>query len=384
MHGVGRRGFVRCRLATIGKSGKIMEMEKTLPEVRTQIDALDEQIMALLRQRALLAGTAGKIKRAQNVSGFARLEREAEVLRKVAASGGTLAESSVRAIYREIISACLSVEKPQTIGYLGPAHTFTHEAACKFFGTGAEYVSAPTVRDAVGQVEKELCDFVVLPFENSGEGTVGDTFEILLETPLVIGSEIMLRVRHNLLAATEFSPTAIKTVVAHPQALAQCRRWLERHVPQAATVAVDSNAAAARMVADAGDNIAAIASRSAGQHYNLVEIAADIEDSAFNTTRFLIMGTHNPAPSAADKTSLLLTARDKAGALYHLLEPLSRLGISMSKFESRPSRGQLWQYVFFVDIQGHQQTPMVAQAVEEICARAAFCKVLGSYPRADD
>ena len=362
-------------------------MEKGLPKLRAQIDALDDKLMALLRQRAELTAQAGKIKTQNQVHSFSRPEREAEILRRLSPHGGRLPAAAVVAIYREIISAGLACEKPQTIGYLGPPHTFTHDAARKHFGASAEYAPAPTIGAAVRMAEKSLCDFVVVPFENSNEGTVGDTFAALLETPLSIGGEIMLRVRHHLLAAHEFSLAAVVAVYAHPQALSQCREWLERYVPDARMVAMESNAAAAAQVAErgmAGGNIVAIASQSAGRHYQLRQLAADIEDSAFNTTRFLMLGPVRPSPSLADKTSLIISAPDKAGALYELLEPLARLKISMSKFESRPARGQLWKYVFFVDIDGHQQTPLVAQALAELTTRASFLKVLGSYPQAVD
>lgn len=360
-------------------------MKKGLAELRAQIDALDDELMALLRRRAELTGKAGALKKAQKEKVFLRAGREAEILRRLAPDGGALAESSVRAIYREIISACLAVEKPQTISYLGPPHTFTHDAARKHFGGAASYEPASSIRAAVEKTEKELADFAVVPFENSGEGTVGETFDGLLETPLSIGGEIMLRVRHNLLAAREFLPEEAAEIHAHPQALAQCRRWLERAAPRAKMRPAESNAAAARFAAEQNDaNIAAIASLSAARHYELKTIAADIEDSSFNTTRFLILGAAQPEPSGADKTSLLLTAPSKAGALYYLLEPFSRLGINMTKFESRPARGRLWEYVFYIDIDGHRSESKTAQALEEIGERAAFIKILGSYPRAEN
>ena len=356
-----------------------------LAKLRGQIDALDDELMALLRRRAELTGNAGVLKKARNEKVFLRAGREAEILRRLSPAGGALAESSVRAIYREIISACLAVEKPQTISYLGPPHTFSHDAARKHFGAAAAYEPAPSIRAVIELAEKELSGFAVVPFENSGEGTVGETFDALLETPLSIGGEIMLRVRHNLLSAEAFAPEAAETIYAHPQALAQCRRWLERAAPQAKTQPAESNAAAARFAAGQnGAKIAAIASLSAAQHYGLKTIAADIEDSPFNTTRFLILGAAHPEPSGADKTSLLMTAPSEAGALYRLLEPFSRLGINMTKFESRPARGQLWEYVFYIDIDGHRASPEITRALEEIGERAAFLKVLGSYPRGQD
>lgn len=359
-------------------------METGLPEVRVQIDAVDDELLALLRRRADLTTTAGKIKQAAGAKTFARPEREADILRRLAPGGGALTESSVRTIFREIISACLAIEQPQTVCYLGPPHTFTHEAARKYFGGDARYESADTVRAVFGRAEKELCHFAVVPFENSGEGTVGDTFNMLLETPLFICGETTLRVRHNLLAAADLSAAEIESVYAHPQALAQCRKWLARNAPQAAKHAMESNAAAASYVAKQGGKIAAIASASAGRHYEMSTVAADIEDSAFNSTRFLTLGTVRPGPSAADKTSFIIhmAASNKSGTLYELLEPMSRLGVNMTKFESRPAHGKFGEYFFYVDIDGHQEDDTVAQTLDEIRARAAFIKVLGSYPRA--
>lgn len=360
--------------------------KKGIAEVRARIDAVDDKIAALLRKRADLAGEAADAKKAQPGAVFARPEREAEILRRLSAAGGKLPRPAVRAIYREIISACLALEKPQTVCYLGPPHTFTHDAARKHFGASAEYIPASSVGAVFARAEKGLCDFAVFPFENSGEGTVGEAFDALLETPLSLCGEIMLRVRHNFLAASPILPEEVKTVYGHPQALAQCRRWLAQNAPKAALAAMESNAAAARYVAQsgAGKKIAAIASLSAAKHYKLAAAASDIEDSAYNTTRFLIASAACPAPSSADKTSFMMTVHSKAGALYRLLEPFSRLKINMTKFESRPSRAKMWEYVFYTDIDGHRDSPQVARALDEIGKLAPFLKVLGSYPRAEE
>ena len=365
------------------ESGKITIMEDKIKSLRKQIDALDDNIMELLRQRADLARAVGGIKNSNDAQGFARLEREADILRRLSNNSGRLSEAATQAIYREIISACLALEKPQKIAYLGPSYTFTHSAACKNFGSSAVYEPTESIEDALRQVEKGHCDFAVVPFENSSEGTVSDTVHALLDFPLSLCGEIMLRIHHHLLAPPGTTLSAIKAIYAHPQALAQCRVWLQRNAPQAACFPMQSNAAAACHVAERGEqNIAAIASQLAARHYQLQEIAADIEDSSFNTTRFFVVGATSPPPSEQNKTSLIVAASDKAGALYYLLEPFNRLGINMTKFESRPMRGQLWQYIFFIDIDGHQQDAKVAQALSEISARAAFLKSLGSYPKA--
>ena len=358
-------------------------MEKELSEVRAKIDALDDELLALLRRRASLTADAGKIKQNAGAESFARPEREADILRRVSANCGAISDHSMRAIFREIISACLAVEKLQTVCYLGPPHTFTHEAARKHFGESAKYESADTVRAVFGRAEKGLCDFAVAPFENSGEGTVGDTFQMLMETPLCICGEAVLRVRHNLMTKAAMQLSDIEFIYAHPQAFAQCRKWLARHAPQAEKRATESNAAAARNAAEQGGKTAAIASSAAASHYGLQIAAADIEDSAFNSTRFLMLGKTPARPSAADKTSFIMhmAASDKAGVLYQLLEPMSRLGVNMTKFESRPARGKFGEYFFYVDIDGHQEDETVARALDDIRSRAAFVKILGSYPR---
>lgn len=362
-------------------------MKQGIPEIRAQIDALDDKLTALLRRRAELTGKAGAIKRAQNETTFLRAGREAEILRRVAGLGGALPKSSMRAIYREIISACLAVEKTQKICYLGPRCSFTHDAAAKHFGSAAVYEPEETIRAVIKNTEKNGCDFAVVPFENSGEGTVGDTLEAVLKTPLSVCGEIMLRVRHNLLAAEKFAPEEIQEIRAHSQALAQCREWLEHNAPKAKMRLASSNATAARYAQTAGGKkikTAAVASLSAAKHYKLKTLAADIEDSPSNTTRFLILGAARPEPTGADKTSLIVSAKSKPGALYDLLEPFSRLGINMTKFESRPARGRAWEYVFYIDIDGHRDDKKTARALGEMQELAADLKILGSYPRAEN
>ena len=362
------------------------KVDPKLGGVRKEIDALDDKLFALLQKRAALANKAGDIKRAQGVTEYARIEREIEVRQRAIAARGVLSKESMDAIYREIISGCLALEKPQNICYLGPEYTFTHEAAKKHFGDAAEYKSAATIREAVSMTEKEVCNFTIVPFENSNGGTVGETFDVLTDTSLEICGEIILRIRHNLLTKNELSPKIIKTIYAHPQAFEQCQEWLIHNVPEAKLVPLGSNAAAAQMVMERGDigneYPAAIASMSAAEHYKLKALAKDIEDSAFNTTRFLMLGRTIPRPSGNDKTSLIMTAHHESGALYHLLEPFSRLGINMSKFESRPARGKLGEYLFFVDIDGHKEDKKVVEALNEIHQCAALLKVFGSYPKA--
>ena len=361
--------------------------EQELGDIRDEIDALDVQLFELLRNRATLAGRAGEIKRKRNDKQFAKLEREEEVLRNAAKGGGdVIPESSMRAIYREIISACLALEKAQNVCYLGPEYTFTHEAAKKHFGDSAEYTSAATVRESISMTEKEVCNFTIAPFENSTGGTIGETFDALVETNLQICGEIILRIRHQLLAETDLPLDSVDLIYAHQQAFEQCREWLAHNAPQADLVPLESSAAAAEMASRRGTKqgkprTAAIASLSATGRYQLKTIAEDIEDSAFNTTRFLMLGHTSPRPSGDDKTSFIMRAHHKSGALYNLLEPFSRLKINMSKFESRPARGKLGDYLFFVDIDGHQEDKNVKKALKEIDEHSSFLKILGSYPK---
>ena len=362
--------------------GYNMTMKDDLSDIRIRIDRLDDELLELLRQRAELAICAGKTKKSGSV--FLRPEREAEIIRRLSKQGGVLPDASIAAIYREIISACLAGERAQRIAYLGPQGTYSYDAARKHFGHAAEFLPAKTIAAVLREVEKENCDFAVVPLENSTEGTVGATMDALLETPLMIGGEIMLRIRHNLLSrAADLG--AIRSIHAHPQALAQCRRWLEDNVANISRIAGESNAAAAAHAA-ADETAAAIASLSAASIFNLSVLADDIEDSAFNTTRFLILGRAQPAPSGVDKTSFIMTTRHESGAMLRLLEPMARAGVSMTKLESRPSHGQLWEYFFYVDVTGHLQDANggVAASLDEIKSLAPRLKILGSYPCAAD
>ena len=359
--------------------------EPKLSDIRVKIDTLDDQLFKLLQKRAVLAGRAGEIKRNQNDKEFAKLDREAQVRKRAIAARGVLSEESMDAIYREIISGCLALEQPQNVCYLGPEYTFTHEAAQKHFGDTAEYTPAATIPEAVSMTEKESCNFTIVPFENSSGGTVGETFDTLRDTNLQICGEVILRIRHNLLAKRKIELKDIETIYAHPQTFAQCRDWLKNHATDAHLLGLASNSAAAHMAATRDSDekcVAAIASVAAAKHYKLEVIRKDIEDSAFNTTRFLMLGRTSPRPSGDDKTSLIMAAHHKSGTLYHLLEPFSRLGINMSKFESRPARGKLGEYLFFVDIDGHQEDKKVVKALNEIYQCASLLKVLGSYPKA--
>ena len=374
---------------------------KKLQALRDKIDELDDGIVALLAQRAAAAAEVGKLKDAaaeiqskskgksdaKNTTGapgkHSAPAREAQILRRVGNKGGKLGSRAITAIYREIISACLSCESRQHIAYLGPPGTFSHEAARTFYGDAALLLPFGTINDAVREAEKNRCHFAIVPLENSTGGTVGETVDALLTTPLAVCGEIMIRVRHHLLShAANFKD--VKEIYGHPQALEQCRRWLAVNLPLAQTKHAGSTAAAAQIAAGK-PRAAAVGSAMAAEIYQLPPIAPDIEDSALNTTRFLILGS--PAqlpPTGNDKTSLLMSVREEAGAMYHLLAPFAEHGINMNKLESRPSRGQVWKYIFLTDIDGHLTDAPVAAALAQVRLRAAFIKILGSYPKAID
>lgn len=358
----------------------------SLQHIRARIDLLDEQIQTLINERARCAQEVAALK--SNVStqdveaaDFYRPEREAQVLRNVMIrNAGPLSSEEMARLFREIMSACLALEQPMKIAFLGPEGTFTQAAALKHFGHSVTIASHATIADVFRDVESRVSHYGVVPVENSTEGIVNHTLDMFMNSPLQICGEVELRIHHNLLGLAS-NLKAITRVYSHQQSLAQCREWLEENLSGVEHVVVSSNAEAARCAAQE-PGAAAIASEAAARIYNLHIIVANIEDEPDNTTRFLVIGQQSPPPSGSDKTSLLLSARNRPGALHHLLEPLSRHGISMTRIESRPSRRGMWDYVFFIDIEGHCQEPTVAQALQELGAEAAMLKVLGSYPGA--
>jgi len=355
--------------------------EDKIKAIRERIDGLDEQIQALISARALCAKEVAELKNGIPAASFYRPEREAEVLRKVIARNqGPLSGEEMARLFREIMSACLAIEQPMRVAYLGPEGTFTQAAALKHFGHAVATVPHAAIDEVFRDVEAAACHYGVVPVENSTEGVVSHTLDRFLNSPLKIVGEVELRVHHNLLGKAE-DMAAVRRVYAHQQALAQCREWLDEHLAGVERIAVSSNAEAARRVAGEADAVA-IASREAADIYQLRVLAGNIEDEPDNTTRFLVIGREAVAPSGRDKTSLLISAPNRPGALFDLLAPLAEHGISMTRIESRPSRRGMWEYVFFVDIEGHGADPKVAQALEALAGTAAMLKVLGSYPRA--
>jgi chorismate mutase / prephenate dehydratase len=359
--------------------------ENKLDGIRGQIDAIDAQIQALIDERARLARAAGESKfpeppgLSRAPRNYYRPEREAEILRKaVARNSGPLKDEQIARLFREIMSACLAQQEPLKVAFLGPEGTFSQEAVLKQFGHSVRTLAVASIEEVFHDVEAGIADFGVVPVENSTEGTVSNTLDMLMTTPLLISGEVELRIRQHLLARMA-SLQDVRKVYSHQQSLAQCRAWLEQRLPGVEQVAVASNAEAARLAARE-EGAAAIAGETAAEVYGLERLMANIEDRPDNTTRFVVIGRESAAPSSRDKTSLLLSSRHAAGALQELLTPLSRHGVSMTRIESRPSRRRKWDYVFFVDIEGHRDDPEVAAALRELEAAAAWCRVLGSYP----
>jgi chorismate mutase/prephenate dehydratase len=355
-----------------------------LAKIRDSIDVLDAQIHALLNQRARYAQLVGISKSASGKAvDFYRPEREAEVLRKaLQRNQGPLRDEEVARLFREIMSACLAQQEPLKVAFLGPEGTFTQAAVIKHFGSSVRSLPLSAIDEVFHEVEGGIADFGVVPIENSTEGTVNHTLDMFLTSSLKICGEVELRIHHSLMA--KLTDTAqIKRICAHPQALAQCRGWLDEQLPDVERVAVSSNAEGARRARDERGT-AAIAGRTAAEIYGLTLLATEIEDRPDNTTRFLVVGPKLLGRSGVDRTTLLLSASgtDDAGALFRLLEPLALHRINMTRIESRPSRKRNWDYVFFVDIEGHVSDDKVANALTELGARASLFKVLGSYPRA--
>jgi len=350
-----------------------------LERLRGAIDRIDDEILEALNRRASLARQIGTLKVGQAY----RPEREAQVLRRIKEKNpGPLAAEAVALLFREIMSACLALERPITVAYLGPRGTFSERAALKHFGVAADARATPSIDEVFRAVESATADFGVIPVENSTEGAVGRSLDLMPQTPLKVCGEVVVRIHHHLMAkAKPASLGDVKRVFSHGQSLAQCHEWLNANLPKAERVAVSSNAEAARRAAEEA-NYSAVAGEMAAEHYKLEILASNIEDEPNNTTRFLVLGNYAPKPSGRDKTSIILSARNRAGAVYEMLTPFATRGVSMTKFESRPSKVALWEYLFLVDIEGHRDDANVAAALTEVEKIAGYLKVLGSYPAA--
>jgi len=360
-------------------------MAKTLAQLRIQIDTADRELLVLLNRRAELANEVGAIKRAEGSPVF-RPEREAEVIHGLqTVNPGPLKARNVASIWREIMSACRALEAPQRVAYLGPAGTFSEEAALRFFGTSIEHIPCGNFDEVFHATAAGTADFGVVPVENSTEGVVARSLDLFLNSPLHIVGETSLLVRHNLLRQSN-SLEDIEVVLAHPQALAQCQDWLSTHLPDAERRAVSSNAEGARLAAT-HPAWAGIASERAGSEFGLHIVAHAIQDDAFNRTRFAVIclpqTLQAPQASGQDCVSLIVSVPNRPGAVHDLLVPLKTHGVSMTRFESRPARSGQWEYYFYVDIQGHPSQPHVAAALKDLQGLCAFYKVLGTYPVGD-
>ena len=356
--------------------------DAALLALRTRIDGVDRELLALLNRRAALALQVGELKQRSGGVVF-RPQREAQVIEGLkAANPGPLQADSVAPIWREIMSACRALEKRTRVAFLGPAGTFSEEAALGYFGSSIDRLPCPTIDEVFRSTSAGAADFGVVPVENSTEGVVARSLDLLLHTPLVIVGETSLLVRHNLL---RLEPTleGIRAVLAHPQALAQCSAWLAQQLPQAERRPVLSNAEGARLAAQDA-SLGAIASVRAGSEYGLHVVAAAIQDDAQNRTRFAVVtephAQHAAPPSGHDCTSLVVSVTNRPGALHDMLVPLKTHGVSMTRFESRPARSGQWEYYFYIDIEGHPEQPQVGAALRELRAVCEFFKVLGTYP----
>lgn len=354
-----------------------------LSALRAHINNIDAQLLNLINERATLAQKIGHLK---GGGVKYRPEREAEVLTLVQKKNqGPLTNKTVAVLFREIMSACLALEEPLRIAYLGPQGTFSETAANLHFGHAVQLMPQSTVSEALREVELGRCHFAVVPIENSIEGTVGSSLDLLITTRLQACGETYLPVHHHLLTHAK-SLKKIKTIAAHPQALGQCQRWLKMNIPHAQTIPTVSNASAALM-AQSDKTLAAIAGNAAADFYNLPKLASNIEDFTHNTTRFLVLGHLSTAPTGHDKTTLVVSARNVPGAVHKLLSHLAHEGVSMSRLESRPAPiaqvggNKLWEYVFFMDIEGHPDDSTVAKAISAMRDEASFLKVIGGYPR---
>jgi chorismate mutase/prephenate dehydratase len=374
----------RAKRGASAKPPSTADANAPLLELRGKIDDLDARIQALIAERARCAKQIGVVKGLTATADFYRPEREAQVLRKVVErNDGPLRDAEMVRLFRELMSACLAQEEPLKVAYLGPEGTFTQSAVLKHFGHSVHALSVATIDEVFHEVESGTADFGVAPIENSSEGTVNiHTLDMFLTSPLKVCGEIELRIRQHLMGRMR-DLGDIRRVCSHPQSLAQCRGWLKEHLPDVETIPVASNAEAARRARDE-DGTAALAGDAAAEVYGLHVLFSNVEDSEDNSTRFVVVGRKLFPPSGNDKTSVLVSAQgtEGPGALLHLLGPLARHGVNMTRIESRPSRRRKWDYVFFVDLDGHAEDAPLRTALAEIESKATLFKVLGAYPKA--
>jgi chorismate mutase/prephenate dehydratase len=360
--------------------------DDALQKLRKRIDSIDEQLLKLFNQRASCAVEVAKVKQDpsdaidDNVD-FFRPDREAQVISRLKSlNQGPLSDDEVGRLIREVMSACLALEQPLKIAYLGPEGTFTQSAALKHFGHSVSTIPMSSIPDVFNSVESGHADYGLVPVENSTEGVISHTLDMFIDSNLKVCGEVEIRVHHHLATQSQ-DVSAIRHIYSHQQSFAQCRRWLDQNFPGVERIPVSSNAEAARL-ASVETDAAAICGLPAVEIFGLKICYENIEDLSDNTTRFVIIGSQEVGPSGDDKTSLLISTKNIPGALLGLLQPLADHGISMNKIESRPGQGQKWAYVFFIDVDGHQQDSNVVAALNELKQQAALFKILGSYPKA--
>jgi len=354
--------------------------KKKLGDLRKEIDKVDRKIIELLGKRGEITSGIGDLKKSKKQPIYAS-DRESHIYRTIAERNkGPLPDDSVKAVYREIMSACLSLEHPLVVAYLGPELTFTHQVSMKKFGSSVTYLSCDSITDVFGEVERGNADYGVVPIENSIEGAVSHTMDMFVGSPLLICSEIYLRIRHSLLSKAR-SIKSINTIYSNPQVFGQCRQWIEKNIPWAKLRDATSTAQAAK-IASRHSKSACIASGLAAKRYELKVVVKSVEDSASNVTRFLIIGKNMGRPSGSDKTSIMFSVKDRPGVLHDMLSPFKKGRINLTKIESRPSKLRAWKYYFFVDMEGHCENKNVDKALKELKNRCDFVKVLGSYPKA--
>ena len=355
-------------------------------KLRERIDALDEQLLELFNQRAGCAVEVARVKRELNEDPeesieFFRPEREAQVLKRLKAlNKGPLSDQEVARLIREVMSACLALEQPLKIAYLGPEGTYTQTAALKHFGHSVSTAPMSSIPDVFAAVESGQTNYGLVPVENSTEGVISHTLDMFIDSSLRVCGEVEIPINHYLASKSQ-DVSMIRHIYSHQQSFAQCRRWLDQNLPGVERIPVSSNAEAARL-ASSEDDAAAICGLPAVEIFGLQVCYENIEDLSDNTTRFVIIGKQDVAPSGNDKTSLLISTKNIPGALLGLLQPLADHGISMNKIESRPAQGYKWAYVFFIDVDGHQDDTNVINALNELKQQAALFKILGSYPKA--
>ncbi len=352
-------------------------MKSDFKKVRDKIDSIDEKLIYLLNNRTKLAIEIGKLKDKEGSPVYSP-ERESEVYRKIEElAGGPLSSDALKTIYREIMSASLALEKPLQIAYLGPEATFTHLASISKFGSSVSYKPLDSITDVFAEVEKGRSDYGVIPIENSTEGVVNHSLDMFMDSDLKICSEIISKISLYLMSNSALK--GIKRIYSKPEAIGQCRRWLESNLPNVDLIDTASTTQAAKR-ASTEEGSAAIASKLAATYYNLPIVSEGIEDSANNRTRFLVIGSQTPGRTGTDKTSIMVSVKDKVGALYEILLPFRKNRINMTKIESRPSKRKLWDYFFFIDLVGHVKDAKIKKALHEIESNVKFLKVLGSYP----